>query len=624
MLDIVRNLVSSIFGKILLGLMVLSFALWGVGDILSSGNSKLAAKVGNQKISLEEFYNKFGRKVQELNISTGGNLSIQEAHEQNIDKFIINDLVYEKMVLEYANANEIYITDNILKETIKTLPQFIGTNGKFSEQLYRNSIKRNFSSEEEFLNELTFIYVNSLLFENFKSGDMTNQSIIDLLYEYEGEERNIEYFIFNNRNITVETSEDDIKEFYNENKLKYLTEEKRIIEYITFNLNDYKKLTSIPNEKILKYYDENKDLFFQEEKRSIELARFETENEAKNFYEIWVADNSKKVEKYAGKNNITISEIDNLTRDSFETNVTNEIFRLEQNSISTPIKINDAGFYVVKLTDISPEIQQSFEDVKQEILEEMSYNDAYDLYDQALNYADELLLSGYDLYDVAENLDLRSIIDSNEDLIKTSNLDEFINNQNNSDLFSDAYQQITNYISEIIIDNENAYIYKIIDIQEPYIQEFDSITDQVNADLKKYRVQKIIDESANQFLVEYQFKSYEEFNYYVSKNKIELLSLNNIKRNTDDSPFNKLTIDEIFSVNKNNILKFKDSMDNIGVIYVKDIMSPKDKISNEYYDQVLNNIKLNYDLSIENVFGDNIIEDSTYEIFLQNIDNIFS
>ena len=54
MLDIVRNLVSSIFGKILLGLMVLSFALWGVGDILTSGNSKLAAKVGSQKVTLEE------------------------------------------------------------------------------------------------------------------------------------------------------------------------------------------------------------------------------------------------------------------------------------------------------------------------------------------------------------------------------------------------------------------------------------------------------------------------------------------------------------------------------------------------------------------------------------------
>ena len=37
--------------------MVLSFALWGVGDILTSGNSQLAAKVGNEKITLDEFYN---------------------------------------------------------------------------------------------------------------------------------------------------------------------------------------------------------------------------------------------------------------------------------------------------------------------------------------------------------------------------------------------------------------------------------------------------------------------------------------------------------------------------------------------------------------------------------------
>ena len=55
MLDIVRNLVSSIFGKILLGIMVLSFALWGVGDILTSGNSQLAAKVVIKKLHLMSF-----------------------------------------------------------------------------------------------------------------------------------------------------------------------------------------------------------------------------------------------------------------------------------------------------------------------------------------------------------------------------------------------------------------------------------------------------------------------------------------------------------------------------------------------------------------------------------------
>ena len=624
MLDIVRNLVSSIFGKILLGLMVLSFALWGVGDILSSGNSKLAAKVGNQKISLEEFYNKFGRKIQELNLSTGSQMTIQEAHDQNIDKFIINDLVYEKMILEFANKNKIYLTDNILKKTIKNLPQFIGTDGKFSEQLYKNSIKRNFSSEEEFLNELTFVYINSLLFENFKSGNMTNQRIIDMLYEYEGQERNIEYFIFGNENILVKTSESELDKYYNENKSKYLTEEKRTIEYLTFNLNDYKKLTSISSDDVLKYYTENKNLFFEEEKRSIELARFANENEARNFYEIWLLNNSKKIEEYTHENKITVSEINDLTKESFETNVTNEIFKLEKNSISRPIKIGDAGFYVVKVIKIFPEIQQTFETVKQDIVEEMSYNEAYDLYDQALNFTDELLLSGYELDEVVENLDLRSILDTNQEIIKTSELDKFIEDQENKELFTEAYEQITNYISEIIIDNETAYIYKIIDINESYIQELDTIKDQVKNDLKNYKIQEIIDGNADQFLVEYQFKNYNEFKNYIDSNKLELQSLNSIKRNNNELNFEKSTIEKIFSMNENNILKFKDLMGNIGVIYIKEIISPKDKISEKYYDQVLNNIKLNYDLSIENVFGDSVIEESTYEIFLQNIDNIFS
>ena len=77
MLDIVRNLVSSIFGKILLGIMVLSFALWGVGDILTSGNSQLAAKVGNEKITLDEFYNEFQKTVSLYNQQTSSSINLK-------------------------------------------------------------------------------------------------------------------------------------------------------------------------------------------------------------------------------------------------------------------------------------------------------------------------------------------------------------------------------------------------------------------------------------------------------------------------------------------------------------------------------------------------------------------
>ncbi len=624
MLDIVRNLVSSIFGKILLGIMILSFALWGVGDILSSGNSKLAAKIGDQKISLEEFYNKFGKKVQEININTGGQMTIQEAHDQNIDKFIINDLVYEKMVLEYANKNKIYLNDNILKETIKNLPQFIGTNGKFSEQLYRNSIKRNFSSEDEFLNELTFVYINSLLFENFKSGNMINQKIIDLLYEYEGEERNIDYFIFDKNNINIEISDYQLEEYYNNNKSKYFTKEIRTIEYLKFNLDDYKKLTSASEEEASNYYFENKDLFFEQEKRSIKLARFENKSDAMNFYEIWSKNDSELTKKYSKENEITVSEIKDLSIDSFEDNVTDEIFSLENNSISKPIEISNAGFYVLKVIEILPEIQKSYKDVKQNILEEISYNQAYDLYNQDLNIADELLLTGYSLSNIVENLDLKTIQIENEDVIKKSELNEFISDQIHKELFADAYKNKINYMSDVIIDNETAYIYKIVEINEPYIQDLDTIKEQVQHDLNNYKITEVLDEKASQFLKENQIRSYNDFKSYVELKNLELFSLKNIKRSSKQSNFKNNTIEEIFFTNKDSIIKFRDFSDNIGIIYVKEIISPKDKISNEYYNQVLNNIQQNYNLSIENVLGDSIIEESTYEIFIQNIDNLFS
>ena len=118
MLDIIRNLVSSIFGKILLAIMVLSFALWGVGDILSSGNSRLAAKVGNEKISLDEFYIKFQQTVRDYNQNTNSNLSLKEAYELQLHNLLLQDLIYSKMVNDYAKKRGIYLNEESLKSVI--------------------------------------------------------------------------------------------------------------------------------------------------------------------------------------------------------------------------------------------------------------------------------------------------------------------------------------------------------------------------------------------------------------------------------------------------------------------------------------------------------------------------
>ena len=112
MLDIIRNLVSSIFGKILLAIMIMSFALWGVGDILSSGNSQLAAKVGNEKITLDEFYNEFQDTVRNYNQNTGSNLSLKDAYEIQLHNLLLQELIYSKMINDYAKNKNLYLLMN--------------------------------------------------------------------------------------------------------------------------------------------------------------------------------------------------------------------------------------------------------------------------------------------------------------------------------------------------------------------------------------------------------------------------------------------------------------------------------------------------------------------------------
>jgi peptidyl-prolyl cis-trans isomerase D len=116
MLDIIRNLVASIFGKILLGIMVLSFALWGVGDLLNSGNSQLAAKVENEKITLDEFYYEFQRSIDDFNRKIDKRISLAEAYQENIHTLVVNEMVYDHMIEVYSKNNSIFVNNEILKK----------------------------------------------------------------------------------------------------------------------------------------------------------------------------------------------------------------------------------------------------------------------------------------------------------------------------------------------------------------------------------------------------------------------------------------------------------------------------------------------------------------------------
>ena len=613
MLDIIRNLVSSIFGKILLAIMVLSFALWGVGDILSSGNSQLAAKVGNEKISLDEFYIKFQQTVRDYNQNTNSNLSLKEAYELKLHNLLLQDLIYSKMVNDYAKKRGIYLNEESLKSVISNLDEFKDSNEIFSNIKYKNFILNNFQSEEAFLREIENSIFQGIIFESFNADNYINDAIINKLYDYEGEKRTISYFLLNKNEVKIDTNNNLINDYYLDNKSNYLIPEKTIIDFIEVNINDFKRKENINTVEAQDYYNNNIDQYTEEESRNIQFIRFSNESEAYDFYDAVADKNINDFNEYIKINDFKLSNIDKFTGGTFSKNISEFIFKLDVNTLSEPISYDDLGFYLFKVNEVNDEKVIDFETVKNEILEYLALEAAYQEFDDAINILDELLINDYTFDEIVEN-------SVNIKVSENVDFEQFVLKLGEENSFLDENTPV-GFISEIIIKENIAYIYTVKEKQKSYVPDLEKIREKVIIDYVAEQKNKNLDKLSDDILNSIKIQKEDSFSEYVLNNDYNLLKFEKINRTNSD--FQNETVFNAFNNKLNQPFKILTSDGEIGIGVVTEIIMPRNQISDDFYNSVKININNNFNSSLVDIMASEIIQNSSYEIYDQNIDKLF-
>ena len=613
MLDIIRNLVSSIFGKILLAIMVLSFALWGVGDILSSGNSQLAAKVGNEKISLDEFYIKFQQTVRDYNQNTNSNLSLKEAYELKLHNLLLQDLIYSRMVNDYAKKRGIYLNEESLKSVISNLDEFKDSNEIFSNIKYKNFILNNFQSEEAFLSEIENSIFQGIIFESFNADNYINDAIINKLYDYEGEKRTISYFLLNKNEVKIDTNNNLINDYYLDNKSNYLIPEKTIIDFIEVNINDFKRKENINTVEAQDYYNNNIDQYTEEESRNIQFIRFSNESEAYDFYDAVVDKNINDFNEYIKINDFKLSNIDKFTGGTFSKNISEFIFKLDVNTLSEPISYDDLGFYLFRVSKVNEEKVVDFKTVKSEIIEYLALEAAYQEFDDAINILDELLINDYTFDEIVEN-------QVNIKVSENVDFEQFVVNLGEDNSFLDENTPV-GFISEIIIKENIAYIYTIKEKQKSYVPDLEKIREKVIIDYVAEQKDKNLDKLSDDILNSIKIQKEDSFSEYVLNNDYNLLKFEKINRTNSD--FQNETVFNAFNNKLNQPFKILTSDGDIGIGVVTEIIMPRNQISDDFYNSVKININNNFNSSLVDIMASEIIQNSSYEIYDQNIDKLF-
>ena len=102
-----------------------------------------------------------------------------------------------------------------------------------------------------------------------------------------------------------------------------------------------------------------------------------------------------------------------------------------------------------------------------------------------------------------------------------------------------------------------------------------------------------------------------------------LIKATNIVRNSaNGTDLTTESISELFNVGLNNLSIVRTNDNQLGVAFVKNISEPKDRISSNFFEEVKENVIQNYNNSLNSAIGNKIIDNTPYEIFTQNIENI--
>ena len=314
-------------------------------------------------------------------------------------------------------------------------------------------------------------------------------------------------------------------------------------------------------------------------------------------------------------NEVELNKIQDFTlsQNTFTDEIANSIFNLNIDDVSPPLEYQGIGHYVFKLLNIEEKETQLISEVEKDINKYLAEETAYVEFDDAINLADEMLLNDYDLSEIMDSL-------SKAKITKSSSSDNLVNKINNEEIQL-SFDQPIGFLSEIIFNDNAAFIYSISDKKESFIPEFSMVKKEVKRDYIENENKSRISSMADKILIDLQFKGIDKFEEYAKLNSIEIKELNDLKRN--DENISKESLSSIFNISLEDNVKIIMNNDDIGIGALIKITKPDSYISDTYYSEVENNIIQNFNSSLESIIGQKIIDNTDYEVYSQNIDKLF-
>lgn len=377
MLDGIRKAANNWLGRIVLtvimGILILSFAIWGIGDMLRVQGNTTVATVGKTVIDAEQVRRSYNQALEDLSQRTRSRITTEQAKAFGLDRQVLSRLISEAALDQKSKELGLALSDEEVARITMAEAAFKGANGQFDRARFYEVLRQNGMNEAMFFNEQKRSMLRREIGQAIAGDLAPSQTLIDAAYRYTSEERTLSYFVLPPSSLGELGPADEaaLKEFYEGHKIDFRAPEYRKVTLLSVMPAETGVDLTITDADLRRVYDRGLAAGHFGTPAKREVLQILYPNEADAMAASLRASSGFSFEKLMEEKNIKPADANlglKTRREFADAAIAEAAFTLEQGVVSKPIK-SGFGYALIKVEKIDAGTEVPFETAKQNLTE---------------------------------------------------------------------------------------------------------------------------------------------------------------------------------------------------------------------------------------------------------------
>jgi peptidyl-prolyl cis-trans isomerase D len=483
-----RKASSNWLGKIIMatvmGVLIISFGVWGIADIFRGFGQSTLATVGHTEISITDFRQLYTEKLQQIGRQFGRPLTADQARAFGLDRQLLQQTIAEAALDEEARRLGLGQSDAETMRMIFSDPNFKGVNGAFDPARFQSTIRQFGYSEQRYVADQRRVSLRRQIAGTISAGLEPPKVLIEALSRFQNEQRSIEYVKLDAAQAGPidPPSPETLAGYFDDHKTQFRAPEYRKISFVAITPEELGKWSEVSDEDAKKLFEQRRDKLGTPEQRQLSQIVFPNAEEALSARNRIAAGMS--FEDLAKERGLNPSDVDlGMVAKSavIDPAIADAAFALPSGEVSQPVQ-GKFGVALVKVGKIEPGVEPSYEAVasnlKKEIATERARTKAAELRDKM----EDERGGGAGVIEAAQKLGLAAVTIDAVDRSGRTPGGQLVNNiPRGLDVVSQAFNSDVGVDNDPISFNGGYVWYDVLGITPSRERSLDEVKDQVEA-----------------------------------------------------------------------------------------------------------------------------------------------